>query len=470
MTLNKKILLFFDGTGNEPDMKEYGRPCPTNVFRLFEATVRQYFSEYDGEYSKVEPSRIQVLRQILGLSNDEIYAINDHEFSPEPTSAANVYIWYTAGVGVSSGNIISGGSTGKGTSAKVKKGYEKILLEYIDGAEIYLFGFSRGAYAACLLADMIRRLQPLSESIDSLSGLPDKNRQLAAQHLAKVAVEKYKNGCLADPVESENKFVHFLGLWDTVAALKGKAKIQSIPEVEKSAKHISHAVAIDELREKFKPELFCSTKDNDNVNEVWFVGAHSNVGGGYSTSGLSDITLHWMIQQLDEGDDGLSISEESLGLDLNEAGVLRNEIVDGFIFQWIGKPKRRKIEENAIIHSSVKERILNRSVTAIEQTYLKRKMYRIYNAKDKTISGPELMGVDARDSYRLDKYVRWRNRNATWGMIATLVGILSLALTYWVPFGPLVSLLVIAVWCVARSCIASGLPLSKKLMFDIFTF
>ena len=135
-----------------------------------------------------------------------------------------------------------------------------------DGDEIHIFGFSRGAAIARMFAAEI------------------------------------KEHC------SEVKAVKFLGVFDTVAAIKGSRDLDenTYPASEvlfedgtmsKYVEKAVHLVALDEKRVMFQPTLF--NKD-DRIEEVWFAGVHSDIGGGYWFDGLSDIALKFMLKKCKE--------------------------------------------------------------------------------------------------------------------------------------------------------------------------
>ncbi len=107
--------------------------------------------------------------------------------------------------------------------------------------------------------------------------------------------------------------VHFLGVWDTVAAFRVQwtwldVAVDRIPmfrhrfhrfNLSEVVVHGRHAVAIDEPRKSFHPELWpeprCPGTGTRTMGQVWFAGSHSDVGGGYAERQLSDIALQWMV-------------------------------------------------------------------------------------------------------------------------------------------------------------------------------
>jgi hypothetical protein len=108
--------------------------------------------------------------------------------------------------------------------------------------------------------------------------------------------------------DDDKLLIRFLGVWDTVGSLgiplhglrlltRRKYQFHDT-ELSSAVGHGCHALAIDEYRRPFDPTLWAARpKEHQTIEQVWFCGAHSDVGGGYPTFGLSDITLEWMIDR-----------------------------------------------------------------------------------------------------------------------------------------------------------------------------
>jgi len=180
---------------------------------------------------------------------------------------------------------------------------------------IYVFGFSRGAYTARFLAEMLHTIGLLSQGNEEMIYFAwetfskfqktrgDVNKSEATKTHESFMV-KFKQTFCRPSIK-----VHFLGLFDCVNSV-GQFDIpwtqQSFTYIPKPpATHIRHAVSIHERRLKFKPALFImdnNTLQNDTV-EMWFAGNHGDVGGGwplreYQTHLLSDTPLAWMIEEV----------------------------------------------------------------------------------------------------------------------------------------------------------------------------
>ena len=179
--------------------------------------------------------------------------------------------------------------------------YRFLVERYEPGDELFLFGFSRGAFTARSLAGLIRN-----------AGI------LRREHAGRVdeAYRLYRaRGDLAHPSGIESRIfrrwyshepdVHFIGVWDTVGALgipgmRGRLaeRMWGFHDTQLSS-HVSnafHALAIDERRRPFAPTLWDRPADapGQTLEQVWFAGVHSDVGGGYPNPGLSEIALLWM--------------------------------------------------------------------------------------------------------------------------------------------------------------------------------
>ncbi|MDH5408819.1 MAG: DUF2235 domain-containing protein [Gammaproteobacteria bacterium] len=154
-----------------------------------------------------------------------------------------------------------------------------LISHYEDGDKIFIFGFSRGA--------------------------------ALARRFAAVAKNRYLKEMTTD-----KQPVRFLGVFDTVAAMK-KKKIDEMPKTKVVFENFTisplveealHLVSLDENRKAFRPTLM--NKD-PRVEELWFPGAHSDVGGGFANDGLSDVALDFMLKELKRRNLGLSILEPS---------------------------------------------------------------------------------------------------------------------------------------------------------------
>jgi uncharacterized protein (DUF2235 family) len=227
-------------------------------------------------------------------------------------------VYYDTGVGTAGGHLrrIFDGATGTGLSANLLKAYHWLILNYEPGDEIFLFGFSRGAFTARSLGGLIRNSGVLTRR---------------ALHRERDAFALYRSRApQAHPRARESALfrrsfsvedvtpIHFLGVWDTVGALGNPLLAEGIggrrnhfhdTDLSSSVRHAYQALAIDEKRVKFRPALWHQGKtgaaEGQVLEQVWFAGVHSNVGGGYPRTGLADLALDWMV--LKAAAQGLSV-------------------------------------------------------------------------------------------------------------------------------------------------------------------
>ncbi len=205
----------------------------------------------------------------------------------EACSARDQVTHYEEGVGTAHWEALPGGIYGKGLDRQILGAYRFLRRRFADAGtargdnRVFIFGFSRGAYAARRLAGLL-----------SHCGLPVKaaDIDLAWQLYLRrdqASVGKLKaDGRLFDiPVE-------MLGVWDTVKTTTDEDFNDLV--LPACVVRGYHAMAIDERR-KFFPVLKWDAEER--VNQVWFPGVHSDVGGGYVECGLSDIALQWMIDR-----------------------------------------------------------------------------------------------------------------------------------------------------------------------------
>jgi hypothetical protein len=267
--VRRRVVMCCDGTWNYPDeLDNAGGPAPTNV-----AKVAQGVARYDD-------------RGVPQL------------------------VYYQPGVGVGRNERFRGGTFGYGLSRNVRACYRFLVETYKPGDQLYFFGFSRGAYTARSVVGLINNSGIL---------LPEyRNRVDEAYRLYKsrhpntrpdtIAAELFRRSYSYD---EEDTPIHFVGVWDTVGAMGIPIGEMWTPPFIKNkygfhdtglsprVKNAYQALAIDERRRPFKPALWTSANDErgQNVQQVWFAGAHCDVGGGTPDCSLSDIPLKWMIDR-----------------------------------------------------------------------------------------------------------------------------------------------------------------------------
>lgn len=219
------------------------------------------------------------------------------------------FTWYDEGVGTDWVGDVGGMAFGLGVNKNLKQGYEQLVRWYEPGDKIFILGFSRGAYTARALAGVIDEVGVVDfKRWCDIEGKKGKHRHLrkAADDAFDVcrAAQKRANR-VAQAEAFKQKYSHadskveMIGAWDTVGALGLQGEWHDIGQT-KTTKAIYHALAIDEYRKTFLPDMVERLNNPDadqTVEEVWFVGCHSNIGGGYAGEGLSNIPLHWIVNK-----------------------------------------------------------------------------------------------------------------------------------------------------------------------------
>ncbi|ALA57823.1 DUF2235 domain-containing protein [Nitrospira moscoviensis] len=251
--MKKRLIVLFDGTWNTRDDR-------TNVARMADAVAKEGFD---------------------GVPQEK---------------------WYDRGPGTNWYDRLRGGAFGYGLSENIREAYAWLAGEWAkaDDNELYVFGFSRGAYTARSLVGLIRK-----------SGLLKK----PAKELVEQAYALYRNKDLRPDSQEAAAFratysreirVKFVGVWDTVGSLGVPFTGALVPwgrdhyqwhdtELSKIVDYAYHALAVDERRKDYEATVWTKRKpENQDVEQRWFIGAHANVGGGYKYDRLHNIPLRWM--------------------------------------------------------------------------------------------------------------------------------------------------------------------------------
>jgi len=330
----KRIITCSDGTWNKPGTTDRGVVVKTNVEKMF--------------------------NNICSLGKDSI--------SNEDVKQLKAYD-QGVGTGYSSLDRISGGATGAGIDKNIKDMYSFICLNYQPEDEIYLFGFSRGAYTARSIAGFIRNcglLKPANIHLVERAYNLYRDRNDYTSPDSDMMLSWRDRFCIETQTD-----IMFVGVWDTVGSLgiplsifnnlnKEKYKFHDCT-LSSHVKNAYHALAINEKRKLFLPTLWEKSKTvlkNPNhlqaMEQRWFVGVHSNIGGGYSDSGLSDIALNWLMKKAE--DVGLCFHNPlPIKVEHNINGELRDSLTPMYLFPF---PEHRTIDlkdekYNQVIDESV---------------------------------------------------------------------------------------------------------------------
>lgn len=301
-----------------------------------------------------------------------------HELDPTPTNVVKIEralkhddaqrVWYDRGVGTGGfWDRQFGGATGWGISKNLMEAYLFLARNYEPGDDIYLFGFSRGAYTVRSTAGMIRKCGLLKRRFANWAGIIPafliyrKRDGTADTWLARQFRRRFSH----HPVR-----IKFIGVWDTVGALGIPVKpLNALTrwatqfhdvKLSRSVEYAYQAVAIDEKRQVFTPTLWEQDAnpppEQKEMRQVWFAGCHSDVGGGNDDSGLSDVALMWLIQRAQSA--GLSFAPERIAALTPDA---LGEIHESLSGPWLalGIHIRRigvATRSNEHVDESVKER------------------------------------------------------------------------------------------------------------------
>lgn len=274
----KNIVLCSDGTGNTT-IKDRG----TNVFKLFEAVDL-----------RMQPGG-EAIRQVA---------------------------FYDDGVGTEKLKPLKilGGAVGLGLSRNIRDLYREVVRVYDPGDRIYLFGFSRGAYTVRALAGLIAHSGILDRDAAGSDAELTRRVKLAYSEFRKCFRRFNVDGDAAadaGAAEFRRKYsiphepvIEFVGVWDTVDALGFPVDEAAdfwnavvypfrFPDrrLSRIVKQARHALAVDDERETFHPVMW---EHDPRVRQVWFAGAHSNVGGGYPKQGMSLVSLRWMMEEAEK--------------------------------------------------------------------------------------------------------------------------------------------------------------------------
>ena len=214
-------------------------------------------------------------------------------------------VYYHSGVG-SGGDVIDhlvGGGTGLGLSRNVRDAYAFVASNYCEGDELFLFGFSRGAYTVRSVAGLIGWAGVLHKvDMDDFAllweGFKSRNDP------------DFKDPRVFFADRHKDVPVKCIGVWDTVGALGIPGHLNAFltkfyqfqdTDLGIHVENAFQALAVDEHRSEFVPTLWTTATGapaTQNLEQVWFAGAHSDVGGGYDEHGLSDLALAWMVDRV----------------------------------------------------------------------------------------------------------------------------------------------------------------------------
>jgi hypothetical protein len=199
---------------------------------------------------------------------------------------------YLEGVGSSRLDIL-GGVAGFGTKERLKHAYRFLIDNYRVGDNIFLFGFSRGAFAVRLFAGFLGYVGTIFGKPEFEDYLPhayqiyESSIVLHVEHSFRDNVRRFGENIPPLPI-------HFIGVWDTVERYFPRRDLPEIETLPSHVDHARHALALHERRREMEPTLWKKWPKSSTVVQRWFPGAHSDVGGSYPESRLSEAPLQWI--------------------------------------------------------------------------------------------------------------------------------------------------------------------------------
>ncbi len=237
-------------------------------------------------------------------------------------------------------------ATGFGLQKNVEDAYRLLMARWEPDDEVYVFGFSRGAFTARALAGMLYKVGLLGPEHENLLEYASKLYNTSGNEETAAGFKRtFGRRCP----------VHCIAVWDTVdSRLMSAGKRFQDARLNPDVKFGFHAVAVDERRKDFPVLLWdeAHVSPGQTIEQVWFPGVHCDVGGWYDERGLSNGALHWLLRKA--GGVGLAIDEARLAKSVPDPHGKIHESYSGF-WKFRGS-KRRTIPEGACIHQSVIER------------------------------------------------------------------------------------------------------------------
>ena len=177
---------------------------------------------------------------------------------------------------------------GFGIYEDVGEGYRFLMNHYREGDRIFLFGFSRGAYTARVLAGLLHALgilRPGNEHLIpyALDLYRSRIKDDGEWQPPTGKMTRFRNRFSPYRFDKENAPVHYMGLFDSVSALGWPFLKLQLPHTDKNPIicEARHAIALDERRGFYRPPRIYEKEAYQSYREAWFAGVHSDVGGGY---------------------------------------------------------------------------------------------------------------------------------------------------------------------------------------------
>ncbi|CAE6424237.1 unnamed protein product [Rhizoctonia solani] len=219
--------------------------------------------------------------------------------------------------------------------------YRWLSDTYRTGDQIFLFGFSRGAYQVRALAAMVECVGLIYTG--NQEQIPFA-WELYASRESNEAVYKLKTSTFKNTFCRPSVDIHFLGAWDTVSSIGiFRQSLHHLTDVCSHITHFRHALALDECRVKFLPEYLrpegqrqeIARVKTNTIKEVWFAGTHSDIGGGNKENlNLSNgaVPLQWMMSEAEEA--GLVLSDTHQNIQANPKPITDADVTESLTGIW----------------------------------------------------------------------------------------------------------------------------------------
>lgn len=297
----------------------------------------------------------------LHAENPTNVVLMAESITPTATDGTAQVVYYDEGVGTGKADTVRGGAFGVGLVTNLREAYRFLIFNFEPGDEIFIFGFSRGAFTARSFAGLIRHIGILDVNnanqinkafdlyIQAMSKDGDDHPtalRFRAKHSSEICVSKHDELWRCENIDGFEKGsapilkIKYVGVWDTVASLGWPNilpfatwlnKRFGFHDVKLTSKVQSarHALAIDERRKLFRPTVWNNVADLNSKKDIspysseapyqqkWFPGVHGSVGGGGPIRQLSDSPLAWILSGAKRAGLEVNVEESSRVYEIN---------------------------------------------------------------------------------------------------------------------------------------------------------
>jgi len=335
----------------------------------------------EGEHTVLKPTNtLKLCRAVKPLAGDDRKQICYYDIGvgalAKYDGTANVLLYHS--------DRLLGGAWAAGFEGNVEDALHFLTLNFRPGDEVFIFGFSRGSAEA----------RAVTHFLDWNGGLPQKQDAYYLPILFREYIKPQGQGdstgvvaTFTDrPPEPFNPVrVKFLGVWETVLALGSRLKatdksttagarsFYTNARLAACVDHARQALAVDEHRYDFRPEIWNSCLPTQTMKQRWFVGVHSNIGGGYGKDGLANVALGWMVEGAKAA--GLQLDDAYLHHYLNPDariawGSLYNSKTWGYVLLdgiRLGNGRRKLVDVPASANAEIDASVIERMTYDVEK-------------------------------------------------------------------------------------------------------